>query len=68
MSVLVVSHANAGAGDSLLLADFPASTREQPWFVVNDGVMGGRSEGGFRLGESALVFSGVTNTNGGGFS
>lgn len=68
MSVLVGSHANAGAGDSLPLADFPASTREQPWLVVNDGVMGGRSEGGFRLGESALVFSGVTNTNGGGFS
>lgn len=39
-----------------------------PWYPVNDGVMGGRSEGGFRLEDRALVFAGNTNTDGGGFS
>lgn len=38
------------------------------WFVQNDNVMGGRSEGGFELDSGTVYFSGVTNTNGGGFS
>ena len=38
------------------------------WLVVNDDVMGGKSSGGFELNDGALMFSGSTNTNGGGFS
>ena len=38
------------------------------WYVVNDGVMGGRSLGGFELQEDGLTFEGSINTNGGGFS
>ena len=42
--------------------------RENPWQTVNDGVMGGLSSGGSILRDGALLFAGVTNTNGGGFS
>ncbi|WP_195891460.1 CIA30 family protein [Luminiphilus syltensis] len=38
------------------------------WIAVNDNVMGGRSQGGFEIVDSHLVFSGSINTNGGGFS
>lgn len=47
---------------------FDAANPQLDWYVVNDGVMGGRSAGGFMLEDGTLVFSGVTNTNGGGFS
>lgn len=67
-AALVASGADTGGGDSLLLAEFPQSTGDLPWYPVNDGVMGGRSEGGFRLEDDALVFAGTTNTDGGGFS
>ena len=50
------------------LADFGQSGRDPAWEVVNDVVMGGRSHGGYRLTPHSLLFSGVTNTNGGGFS
>lgn len=36
--------------------------------MVNDNVMGGRSEGGFDQEPGRLVFAGRTNTRGGGFS
>ena len=57
-----------GLRGPLLLVDFPRSTEALPWFVVNDDVMGGRSEGGFRLEGDVLIFAGSTNTRGGGFS
>lgn len=38
------------------------------WQVVNDGVMGGRSEGLISFADDRLVFEGAINTNGGGFS
>lgn len=41
---------------------------QNPWQTVNDGVMGGRSVGGSKLDGGVLSFSGVTNTDGGGFS
>ncbi|MEL7540951.1 MAG: CIA30 family protein [Pseudomonadota bacterium] len=41
---------------------------ENSWSTVNDGVMGGRSEGGSVLEDGVLTFAGITNTNGGGFS
>ena len=57
----------------LMLTDFTSASSDLGWYVVNDNVMGGRSEGRFELrqGEQAqgeLSFTGRTNTNGGGFS
>jgi NADH dehydrogenase [ubiquinone] 1 alpha subcomplex assembly factor 1 len=70
--LLLTSLLASGSGDSpdesRLLADFPESTQDLPWRVVDDSVMGGRSEGSLRLEDRWLVFSGRTNTDGGGFS
>jgi hypothetical protein len=52
----------------LLLTDFTSTSADLGWYVVNDNVMGGRSEGGFQQEEGELIFTGRTNTNGGGFS
>ena len=52
----------------LLLTDFTSGSPNLGWFVLNDNVMGGRSEGVFEIREGTLHFSGDTNTNGGGFS
>ena len=49
-------------------ADSPVALEDLQWFVVNDNVMGGRSNGGFTIEDGALIFAGATNTNGGGFS
>jgi hypothetical protein len=61
-----------GAADTtaneILLTDFTSNSSDLGWYVVNDNVMGGRSEGGFQQEQGALYFSGDTNTNGGGFS
>lgn len=38
------------------------------WFVVNDGVMGGRSAGQGAIGDSVLGFTGTVITAGGGFT
>lgn len=51
-----------------VLTDFTAASPDLGWFVVNDAVMGGRSEGGFESSGDGLRFTGRTNTNGGGFS
>lgn len=65
---LLASGASAGPEGPLILVDFPQSTEALLWFVVNDDVMGGRSEGGFHLEGDVLIFTGSTNTKGGGFS
>ncbi len=52
----------------LLLTDFSENSPDLGWYVVNDNVMGGRSEGDFSREDGGLFFSGNTNTNGGGFS
>jgi hypothetical protein len=53
----------------LLLTDFKTGSPDLGWYVQNDNVMGGRSQGGFEIREQGpLVFSGSTNTDGGGFS
>ncbi|NNF67053.1 MAG: DUF4174 domain-containing protein [Gammaproteobacteria bacterium] len=49
------------------ITDF-SSGPDLGWYVVNDNVMGGRSDGGFEQEQNRLVFKGSTNTNGGGFS
>lgn len=61
---------NPAAGRApLVLTDFSAESPDLGWYVQNDNVMGGRSQGGFEVKEKdALIFAGSTNTNGGGFS
>lgn len=41
---------------------------DQPWVVVNDGVMGGRSQGLITTADNRLQFAGNIVTDGGGFS
>ena len=53
---------------ALLVTDLRLNSPDLGWFVVNDNVMGGQSEGDFRHSQDGLVFAGRTNTNGGGFS
>ena len=52
----------------LLLTDYTSESSDLGWFVVNDDVMGGRSEGSTATASGELSFAGRTNTNGGGFS
>ena len=52
----------------LMLTDFTTETPDLGWYVQNDNVMGGRSQGGFETRPGELYFAGSTNTNGGGFS
>ena len=52
----------------ILLFSFEEVDIEKQWIVVNDNVMGGRSQGGFKFKKNKLFFSGSTNTIGGGFS
>ena len=54
--------------EPLLLAAFEQDSPDVGWYVQNDNVMGGQSEGAFSIHVSELVFSGRTNTDGGGFS
>lgn len=54
--------------DNTLLTDFTPTSPDLGWYVVNDNVMGGRSDGGFNQDQGELDFTGNTNTNGGGFS
>ncbi len=54
--------------DTNLVTDFTADSPDLGWYVVNDNVMGGRSEGGFSIEDGELYFAGSTNTRGGGFS
>ncbi len=55
-------------GPRLALADFTTDRAALDWFVVNDNVMGGRSDGSFAIEQGELRFAGRTNTDGGGFS
>lgn len=54
--------------DTLSITRFNSDSPDLGWYVQNDNVMGGRSEGGFNISLEELIFSGNTNTNGGGFS
>ncbi|AOE48793.1 putative nucleoside-diphosphate-sugar epimerase [Kangiella sediminilitoris] len=67
---LMISKDVQGAGSEreLMITDFSPQTESFEWYVQNDNVMGGRSKGGFELKKNLMVFSGSTNTNGGGFS
>lgn len=50
------------------LTDFTTEADRRAWQTVNDNVMGGRSSGGPSFFDGLMVFSGETNTDGGGFS
>ncbi len=54
--------------DCVRLTDFATEAERDAWQTVNDNVMGGRSAGGPSFGDGLMVFSGETNTDGGGFS
>jgi NADH dehydrogenase [ubiquinone] 1 alpha subcomplex assembly factor 1 len=58
----------AHPNEELMLTDFTAISSDLGWYVVNDNVMGGQSEGNFEQARGQLNFTGCTNTNGGGFS
>jgi len=60
----------AGAADPRWILDFKAPDAARRWQAVNDGVMGGVSEGRFRLApEGAMEFSGrLSLENNGGFA
>lgn len=64
----VAAGSQARAPSPRLLTDFTSATADFGWYVVNDTVMGGRSQGGFEPGPDGVFFAGSTNTNGGGFS
>ena len=53
---------------TMLLTDFTRGSADFGWYVLNDNVMGGRSDGAFAEQDGTLVFTGNTNTRGGGFS
>lgn len=63
-----VAASDKPAGGESLLTDFTAASSDLGWYVVNDNVMGGRSDGDFVQEEGVLKFAGRTNTRGGGFS
>jgi hypothetical protein len=51
-----------------LLTAFEGGESDLQWRVVNDNVMGGRSSGGFTIESGSLRFTGVIDTQGGGFA
>ena len=59
---------DSGIEGALMLTNFSSDSPDLGWYVQNDNVMGGRSEGGFETASKELIFAGNTNTNGGGFS
>ena len=54
--------------ESWRLTDFDASESDLSWQIVNDTIMGGRSSSRFALNNNQLHFTGLLNTNGGGFA
>jgi len=58
--------ASEAKAECLMEMDFKGAA--SGWAAVNDGVMGGKSSGSSNVQNSLLVFEGVLNTDGGGFS
>ena len=54
--------------DTLILSEFTGDSSGLGWYIQNDNVMGGQSQGRFQVTSDELIFSGNTNTDGGGFS
>lgn len=69
ISVLALLSANTAPQEECYMKiDFDSATESNYWQAVNDGVMGGQSSGGPDFENGTMVFNGVLNTNGGGFS
>lgn len=68
LSNMAANAADTGGRGETPLTDFTPETADFGWFVVNDNVMGGRSDGDFSIEGEELHFAGRTNTRGGGFS
>lgn len=54
--------------NATVLSEFESNSSQLDWRVVNDNVMGGRSQGDYSVDEGVLRFTGATNTRGGGFA
>jgi len=54
--------------DCSIIDNFTSEAPSLRWFTVNDGVMGGRSQGVASVEQGTLVHTGFIDTNGGGFS
>lgn len=67
-STALKSEAQTDMGICAMKVDFETSSEARAWRAVNDGVMGGLSSGGPRFENGQMIFQGVINTNGGGFS
>ncbi len=68
-AIAVALPANSSGEDTVTgITDFTPGTPDLNFYVVNDTVMGGRSEGDFDVSRGELRFRGRTNTDGGGFS
>lgn len=64
-----ISISTAADDDTRTIFDFSETDTDRDWTAVNDGVMGGLSEGEAEMGEDALKFSGTLSLeNNGGFS
>ena len=64
--ILIMQYSNQEQVD---LFDFKNNTSDQGWIIVNDGVMGGLSEGNFSVIDGSGVFQGEVSTrNNGGFT
>ncbi len=68
LTLMTALFSTASAGPPKLVTDFSQKPGSPEWFVINDDVMGGKSSGGFELNDGNLLFTGSTNTRGGGFS
>jgi len=64
----VTEDAEVAEGETGSMGLIKAENAPRRWVVVNDNVMGGRSKGGFEFEDGRLIFSGSTNTRGGGYS
>ena len=67
LHALPVAAAGPAAEGDIMITDFSPDSPDLRWYVQNDNVMGGRSQGGFDIRPGELVFAGSTNTRGGGF-
>ena len=55
--------------DKLTIFDFSTESGVKGWYIVNDGVMGGLSEGRFSVEKDMAIFKGaVSADNNGGFT
>mgnify|MGYP000284804688 CR=1 FL=1 len=57
MTASMTNASAAASGDVVLLTDFGDRSTDLGWYVVNDNVMGGRSEGGFSIEQGELHFA-----------